>query len=82
MRKTYWPEMGDKKPDCEIEAEYSNAGKYNAKTHELLTGRGIVFRELIDGDMASGLKRYVITEMALGRLDRAGYSIALALLLD
>jgi len=82
MIQTYYPELKDKMPDSEIDAEYSCAGKYNAKTHDLLTGMGIVFRELIDGDMTSGLKRYVITEKALHRLDKAGYSIALALLLD
>jgi hypothetical protein len=82
MKKTYYPELGEKKPDMEIEAEYSYAGKYIVKTHELLKGMGIVFRELIDGDMASGLKFYVVTGKALDRLDKAGHSIALTLLLD
>jgi hypothetical protein len=81
MIKTYWPELKDQKPDGEIEAEYGCAGKYNVKTCEMLTGRGIELREIINGDMISGLKRYLVTENALKRLGMV-YSIAQALYLD
>lgn len=61
----YTPEMGQPKPECQIEARLSYYGKhYHLKTALELKGRGITK----DTGYADGLNCYTVTELAYEKL--------------
>ena len=67
----YTPEMGDTKPECQIEASLSYYGKhYFLKTREVLKGRGITLDKT-----ENGINYYTATRRAYDLLE-AKYSIS------
>lgn len=76
MTKTYYPELGDKKPNGELTAEYGYGGKWNVKTELNLKGQGIKRRE-----EENVIIRYLVTEKALEKL-RKEYTIIEPIYLD
>ena len=67
----YTPEMGDTKPECQIEASLSWYGKhYFLKTREALKGRGITLYKT-----ENGINFYTATRRAYDLLE-AKYSIS------
>lgn len=74
----YWPEMGQSKPACQLEAMRSHySDSYYVKSTFELKGRGI--RE-VDG-YANGVRMYRTTKLAYKKLETM-YSIAMECLLD
>lgn len=74
----YTPEMGEAKPDCQIEASLSYYGKhYHLKTHLDLKGRGITLNETRD----NGVKWYTVTRRAYDLLKQQ-YTISYESRLD
>lgn len=74
----YTPEMGQTKPDCQIEASLSYYGKhYQLKTHLDLKGRGITLKETRD----NGVKWYTVTRRAYDLLEQQ-YTISYESRLD
>lgn len=75
----YYPEMGDQKPECQIEAQMSYYGKhYHLKTALELKGRGITKDT---GDYGDNLNRYTVTKLAYEKLEKL-YTISYRCLLD
>lgn len=74
----YTPEMGQEKPDCQIEAQLSYYGKhYHLKTALELKGRGITKEE----DYSDGTHCYTVTRLAYEKLEKI-YTISYERLLD
>lgn len=75
----YTPEMGEEKPDCQIEAQLSHYGNhYHLKTALELKGRGITKDS---GDYGDGLNRYAVTKLAYEKLQEL-YTISYRCALD
>ena len=75
----YCPEMGEQKPECQIEAKMSYYGKhYHLKTALELKGRGITKDS---GDYGDNLNRYTVTKLAYEKLEKL-YTISYRCLLD
>lgn len=75
----YTPEMGEEKPDCQIEARLSHYGKhYYLKTALELKGRGITKQS---GNYGDNLNRYKVTILAYEKLQKL-YAISYRCLLD
>lgn len=73
----YTPEMGQAKPDCQIEAHLSYYGDhYFLKTREVLKGRGIRLDKT-----ENGINYYYVTTRAYNILETK-YSISYESLLD
>lgn len=85
----YWPEMGESKPQCQIEASRSYYGEhYMISTPLQLKGRGIKFERVLETKNLSkrmqykvGWNEYYVTERAYGLLQKK-YSISQECLLD
>ena len=85
----YWPEMGDRKPECKIEASLSYYGKhYFLDTPLELKGRGITFIKKYErkdltasGQYKVGWNEYQVTKRAFDLLKQQ-YSISMEALLD
>lgn len=85
----YWPEMGDRKPDCKIEASLGYYGRhFFIDTPLELKGRGIEFLEKWDskqltasGQYKAGWNHYRVTERAFELLKKQ-YPISMEALLD
>lgn len=85
----YYPEMGEAKPACHIEAHLSHSGShYFIRTDLELSGRGIKLIKpyAIDDYTAqsrydSERKKYQVTELALEKLSSI-YTISYEMLLD
>lgn len=76
---SYVPEMGQKKPDCQIEAQLAYYGKhYHLKTALELKGRGITKD---NDDYGDGLNRYTVTKLAYQKLQEL-YTISRKCSLD
>lgn len=78
---TYYPELGEAKPEAQIEARVSHYGKWYVKSPLVLKGRGIRKDEgHIDRD---GVKwfTYHVTDLAFEKLE-AAHSISSECLLD
>ena len=74
----YTPEMGQEKPDCQIEASLSYyGGHYHLYTDLELKGRGITS----DGKDSKGRNRYTVTTRAYKLLEQQ-YPISYESLLD
>ena len=75
----YTPEMGEEKPDCQIEASRLYDGKhYHLKTALELKGRGIKK----DGhDYGDRINRYTVTKLAYEKLQKL-YTISYRCALD
>lgn len=76
----YTPEMGERKPDCQIEAQMSHYGSshYHLKTALDLKGRGIKKDDYNYGD---NLNRYTVTKLAYEKLQKL-YTISYKCALD
>lgn len=76
----YTPEMGEEKPDCQIEAHMSYYGRshYHLKTKLDLKGRGITKD---NHDYGDGINRYTVTKLAYEKLQKL-YTISYRCLLD
>ena len=87
--RVYWPEMGDRKPECKIEASLSYYGKhYYVDTPLELKGRGITFLEKLDSknltshaQYKAGWNHYRVTVKAFDLLEKQ-YPISMEALLD
>ena len=85
----YTPEMGDRKPECQIEAGRSYyGGHYLIDTPLELKGRGITFDRVLESKNLSksaqyrlGWREYTVTERAFDIL-KEKYSISMESLLD
>ena len=85
----YWPEMGDRKPECKIEASLSYYGKhYFLDTPLELKGRGIMFLGKLEsknlttsGQYKAGWNHYQVTTRAFNLLKQQ-YPISMEALLD
>lgn len=85
----YCPEMGEKKPDCQIEAQRSYYGRhYRICTPLELKGRGITFDGILEaknltaaGQYKTGWREYTVTERAFEKL-RGKYTISQVSFLD
>lgn len=83
----YWPELGDRKPEMNMEASLSyNGTHYFVDTPLELKGRGIM--EIVPACWAPGCKKdvegwrvYRVTKRAFEKL-KAQYPIAMEALLD
>ena len=74
----YTPEMGQSKPDCEIEASLSYYGKhYHLRTRLDLKGRGITLTET----RPDGIKWYTVTARAYKKIE-AAHSVSYESALD
>ena len=74
----YTPEMGEAKPDCEIEASLSYYGKhYHLRTRLDLKGRGIELNETTP----DGVKWYTVTARAYEKI-KAAHTISYEMALD
>lgn len=87
MLKTYYSEMGEEKPQAQMEAN-NVLGSYFVKTPLEIKGRGIKYlntykaEELTkQGQYRVGWKRYKVTEKAFENLCKK-YNISFELLLD
>lgn len=76
----YTPEMGEEKPDCQIEAQMSFYGSshYHLKTALELKGRGITKD---DYNYDDGINRYTVTKLAYEKLQKF-YTISYKCALD
>lgn len=76
----YTPEMGEQKPDCQIEAQmsYYGASHWRLKTALELKGRGIKKDNYNYGD---NLNRYTVTKLAYEKLQKL-YTISYKCALD
>lgn len=76
----YTPEMGEQKPDCQIEAQmsYYGASHWHLKTDLELKGRGIKKDDYNYGD---NLNRYTVTKLAYEKLQKL-YTISYKCALD
>jgi hypothetical protein len=85
MIKTYYPQLDQRKPESDIDAEYSYKNKYCLTAFIQLSGQGVErkknWEEEDGGDCVTVSKRYLVTSKALHRLAK-NYSIALAINLD
>lgn len=85
----YTPEMGEQKPECQIEAHRSYyGGHYLIDTPLELKGRGITFDRVLESKNLSksaqyrlGWREYTVTERAFEKLQEQ-YTISQELLLD
>lgn len=85
----YCPEMGEKKPDCQIEAQRSYYGRhFHICTPLELKGRGITFDRILEaknltasGQYKAGWREYTVTERAFEKL-KEKYTISQESLLD
>ncbi len=85
----YTPEMGQAKPECQIEASRSYDGRhYHLYTPLGLRGRGISFGAVCsannfvgDDDYRIGWNKYLVTEKAFEKLQKQ-YSICMEVFLD
>lgn len=77
----YYPEMGDEKPDCQIEARLSYYYKnhYILYTHIELSGQGIRFDGNRNAD-PNDKKKYIVTQKAFNRIQES-YSVSMECLL-
>ena len=77
---SYTPEMGEEKPDCQIEAtmSYYGGSHYHLKTALELKGRGI---KKDDHDYGDGINRYTVTKLAYEKLQKL-YTISYRCALD
>lgn len=89
MVNGFYPEMGDQRPDGEIEASLSHYGKhYFLRTRLTLTGRGVRFRGTIkEGQVCGpraaqlvGLNEYEVTIAAFEKISQS-HSITMEMLL-
>ena len=86
---SYTPEMGDQKPDCQMEAQLSYYGKhYFVDTPLKLKGRGITMIKQYEekdfctpGNYRVGWYEYRVTKNAFAKL-KEQYSISMERLLD
>ena len=80
---SYYPEMGDKKPNTKIEASLAHYGKhYFLKTElELKTGRSIKFIDQTTSRDGKARNNYKVTIRAFEQLKKE-YSIGFEMLLD
>lgn len=75
----YTPEMGEEKPECQIEAQLSYYGKhYHLKTALELKGRGITKD---NSDYGDKLNQYTVTKLAYEKLQKL-YTISYRCALD
>lgn len=72
---SYYPEMGEKKPEAQIEARLSHYGKHwYLSTRLTLKGRGIKFvrtntaADMRPGSYRVGWNEYCVTELAFEKL--------------
>lgn len=86
--QTYWPELGEHKPDCQIEESYASPGHSCLVTPLVLSGRGIRRTQTYTAaDLTEyaqykvGWHKYYVTERALLEL-RKLYTISRSALLD
>lgn len=85
----YWPEMGDRKPECKIEATMSyDAKHYYLDTPLELKGRGITFIKQYKsceltalGQYKTGWNHYEVTRRAFRLLEQQ-YPVSMEALLD
>lgn len=85
----YCPEMGEQKPECQIEAARSYYGShYHISTPLQLKGRGITFERVLESKNLSksaqyrtGWNEYIVTERAFDMLQKK-YSISQESFLD
>ncbi len=85
----YTPEMGQSRPDCQMEAKHSYyGGHYYIETPMELKGRGITFCEKLQAgnlykssQYKAGWNRYKVTRLAYEKLEKQ-YSISMECLLD
>lgn len=85
----YCPEMGERRPDCQIVAQRSYYGKhFHIRTPLSLKGRGITFDGVkeeknltVSGKFMAGWNEYTVTERAFEKLQEK-YSISQESLLD
>lgn len=85
--KTYYPEMGEPRPDAEIEARIGHRGGWFITTPLALKGRGIKHLGTLTADQLTpegqrkvGWHDYRVTDTAMERL-QATHTISLAMLL-
>lgn len=85
---SYTPEMGDQKPDCQMEAQLSYYGKhYFVDTPIKLKGRGITLikqyeeKDFCKPDHRVGWYEYQVTKLAFEKL-KEKYSISMERCLD
>lgn len=75
----FTPEMGETKPECQIEAQLSHYGKhYYLKTTLELKGRGI---KKDNYDYEDNINRYTVTKLAYEKLQKL-YTISYRCTLD
>lgn len=67
---SYTPEMGQRKPNCELQMSIGHYGGYFIRSKIELKGRGI---KLIDSH--NGTHRYKVTDLAFEKLEQQ-YSIS------
>lgn len=72
----YYPEMGDKKPVCDIEVKLGYGGKWRLKTALELSGRGIKLHS-----SENGINIYYATDNAFYKLEKE-FSMSHEVLLD
>lgn len=86
----YYPEMGDRKPNCQMEVRYAWAGKWTVKTppHIQLKGRGITFEQTYrpqdlthQAQHKVGWHVYTVTRKAIDKI-KEEYSVSMEILLD
>jgi len=89
MLQTYYPEMGEARPEAQIEASLGHYGKHwYLRTDERLHGRGITYLGQLTADMMcgpradylAGMHKYRVTEAAFERLCRQ-YMVSTEILL-
>ena len=78
--QNYWPEMGDKKPEAQIEATMScyGAAHWYLDTPLELKGRGVKYMGQHPSD---GRNRYVVTARAFEKI-KEQYSVSQVCYLD
>ena len=73
----YYPEMGEKRPEAEIEARLSGSDHWVLTTDLDLAGRGVKLVEILDRknlcgprvEFLHGKKRYRVTENAFRKIE-------------
>lgn len=72
----YTPEMGQRKPNCEMQVSIGHYGGYFIRTKIELKGRGV---KLVDTE--NGVNRYKLSDLAFEKL-KSEYSISMESNLD
>lgn len=73
----FTPEMGQRKPNCQMQVSLGHYGGYYIRTSIELSGRGI---KMVDTS-ETGVNRYKVTDNAFEKI-KSEYSISMELNLD